>query len=388
MDPEIRFGARFNYKNFTSLSVGMKNGTFTAGAGIQYRFLRFDYSFGNDSYNGLFGAVHRFGITIKMGLTREQMLQIAEKKRRERERKLIEKTKEEERLKFVKKHLDLGDQYFKEGKYLDAYVEFQQVLSEDPFNQTAKAMLDSSDTMIQKQLEEEQKKAVSQAVDKVLAEETQKFVQEHYKKGRILLDQKRFTEALIQFNLALRRDPNNKIVKAAIRTAKDRLRLEIRQLLNRARSEYAKGNFADALRILNDALVIAPDDPNLKREIQNLTNSIKVQQFVQEGLIYYDLGQYDKALKSFEEALKLEPGNEVIRNYLEKSRASTMVRVEKMDPESEREYLHGVDLFLSGKYDEALAVWSKLKEKYPYNKKVLDAIRSAEERIKRLRKQK
>ncbi|GAB4179877.1 MAG: hypothetical protein Kow00108_16040 [Calditrichia bacterium] len=386
MDADIRYGARFNFKNFTNLSVGMLNNNLMAGAGIKYKFIKFDYVFGNQSYQSFFGSVHRFSITFKLGLTREQMLQIAEKKRREREQKLVEQTREAERLKFVQRHLELGQQYFKEQKYLDAYVEFQQVLSEDPFNKEAKAMLEKADAMIQAELQNQQQQAVSEAVDKVLAEETQNFIKEHYEKGRFLLEKKRYTEALIEFNLALNRDPNNQLVKSAIRTAQNQLRIEVQRLVNRGREEYSKGNFAEALSILNDALVIAPEDPALKREIQNLSNSIKVQQYVQEGLIFYDLGQYDNALNSFEEALKLDPGNTVIKTYLEKAKSTTQVKVEKMDPESEKEYLMGVDLFLAGKYDEALSIWLKLKERYPYNKKVLDAIRSAEERIKRLRK--
>lgn len=388
MDPEIRFGARFNFKNFSTLSVGMKNGFLTSGASLQYRFLRVDYAYGNDSYNGFLGAVHRIGLTIKLGLTREQMLQIAEKKRLERERELVEKTREEERMRFVQRHLEAGKKLFEEGKFLDAYVEFQQVLSEDPFNLTAKSMLDSSDKMLKQQFQLEQQKAIEQAIDKNREEETQRFVLERYERGRTLLDQKRYTEAIIEFNLALSRDPNNRIVQSALKTARDRIAVEVRRLVDRAREEYQKGNFAEALQLLNDATVIAPEDQTLRREITNLTNSIKVQQLVQEGLIYYDLGEYENALRSFEEALKLDPANEVIQRYISRSRTSTMIKAEKMDPESENEYVRGVELYLSGRYSEALEIWTKLREKYPYNKKVLDAIKSAEERIKRLSKQK
>jgi len=45
--------------------------------------------------------------------------------------------------------------------------------------------------------------------------------------------------------------------------------------------------------------------------------------------------------------------------------------------------LEGVELYLVGKYSEALDIWLALKEKFPYNKKVLDAITRAEDLIKR-----
>ncbi len=54
-----------------------------------------------------------------------------------------------------------------------------------------------------------------------------------------------------------------------------------------------------------------------------------------------------------------------------------------MDAESERRYIIATEHFLAGRYEQALEIWREIAEKYPYNKKVQDAIKNAEDRIRR-----
>ncbi len=54
-----------------------------------------------------------------------------------------------------------------------------------------------------------------------------------------------------------------------------------------------------------------------------------------------------------------------------------------MDPETERRYIEGIEEYMAGRYAEAIAIWEQLLENNPYNKKILEAISGAEERMKR-----
>ena len=81
--------------------------------------------------------------------------------------------------------------------------------------------------------------------------------------------------------------------------------------------------------------------------------------------------------------MKLDPTNEAIKKYYDQTKIELGTKREKMDPESERRYIDGTELFLAGQYQEALAIWKELAEKYPLNKKLQDAIKTAEERIER-----
>ena len=54
-----------------------------------------------------------------------------------------------------------------------------------------------------------------------------------------------------------------------------------------------------------------------------------------------------------------------------------------MSPAVKRQYLEGVDKFLLGKYQEAITIWEEILQTDPYNKKVLEALNGARERLKR-----
>lgn len=379
----IRMGTEYVYHNLGTIRVGFDNNRLTFGAGIHYSFMQIDYSFGSMNTDGAFPPTHRFSVTFHIGKSREELILIAEEKRKKREKELVERTKELERQNFIVEHLKKGQEYLQANRYFDAYVEFQQVVSVDPFNKTANALLDSTNNLIQNDLEKRQQEAIAKAVDKELAEKNRNFVKLHFEKGQLYLQKNQFTDALIEFNLALERAPDDPIIKEAIATAKRRLQSQVRKLVNQGRSQFQQGNYSEALQILSKALVLAPEDPKLKDEINTLANRIKIQQYVQQGLQLVDLGDYQKALTLFEEALKMDPSNQRLKQYIERTRRGLGGEETKMDQEAERKYIEGVDLFLAGRYREALKIWKELEQKYPYNKKLQDAIKSAEERISR-----
>jgi len=385
---KLHMGSEYRFRELGFIRLGLDQSNLAIGGGIKYRFIQIDYSFGNLSYQNEFPATHRFSITFNLGKSRDELILIAEEKRKQREKELVERAKEEERQRFIAEHLTKGEELFKKKKYFDAQAEFQAVILEDPFNKTARAKLDSVNSLIQKELESRQQAAIAKAVNKELAEENKRFVELHFEKGQLYLQKNQFTNALIEFNMALERSPDDPLIQEAIRTTQRRLNDAVKILVNRARREFSNGNYSEALRILSEALVLSPEAPQLKQEINTLANRIKVQQFVQQALQYYDLGEYKKALSLFEEALKLDPANEIIKQYVERTKRGMGTFKQTMDPESERQYIIGTELFLAGRYEEALQIWKKLSEKYPYNKKIRDAIKNAEERIRRTREKK
>ncbi|NOX37812.1 MAG: PorV/PorQ family protein [Calditrichaeota bacterium] len=379
----VHMGTEYNFRDLGTIRVGFDRNNLAFGAGVRYSFVQIDYSFGNLSYQGDWPPTHRFSITFNLGKTREELIRLAEEERRRREKELVERTKEEERQRFIAEHLAKGKELFEQQKYFDAATEFQMVISEDPFNKTAKIMLDSANTLIQRELQARQEQLIAQAVDKELAKENKRFVELQFEKGQLYLQQKRFNEALIAFNLALERSPDDPIILQAIQTTKRRLNQEVRRLVTQARREFQNRNLSEALRILSEALVLSPDDPQLKREVDALANRVKVQQYVQQALQLYDQGRYQEALALFQEALNLDPANEVLRQYMERARRGLGEGEEELDPQAEKQYIVGTELFLTGRYQEALEVWRELARKYPYNQKIQEAIKKAEDLLKR-----
>ena len=384
MDIGFSFGTEYNYQDIGKIRLGYNTNGIALGAGVQYSMFQIDYAYGNPSTDGLLDPIHRISLSVNFGMNRDEMYAIVEELRLREEERIITEIREADKQKFIAEHLQKADEYFKEKSYLDAIVEYQQVIGADPFHQQAKIMLDSSNVLLDQELAARQNKAISVALDKERAESVRQFIDDHYNKGRLFLDKKQYTEALIEFNLALERDPNNETVRSAIRTTNRRLREDINSLVRKARQDFENENYSEALRLLSEARLLSGDDPQVKKEVDTLVQRVKLQENIQKGILLYDIGQYEDALSIFESILKEDPSNPLIQQYYTKSKIDAMAEKEKMDPETERRYLEGVDRFLLGKYQEAIQIWEAILQDHPYNKKVIEAIKGAKDRLERL----
>jgi tetratricopeptide (TPR) repeat protein len=382
-DLGIYFGTEFNYQGFGKVRVGYNNSSIAFGAGVKYSMFEIDYAFGSPTQDNFLPPIHRISFTVNFGMNRDEMFEIVEQLRKEEEERLTAEIREADRQRFIAEHLEKADDYFKENKYLDAIVEYQQVISADPFHQQAKIKLDSANTLLAQDFQKQQDRAVLDALDKDRAEADVRFVNEHYEQGRRLLDQKQYTKALIEFNLALQRDPGNQQVQAAMQTTRRRLNEDLSALMRKGREEMAGQNYSEALRLFSEARLLATDDVQVKKEVDTLVERVKLQESIQQGIMLYDIGQYDQALQIFESVLSEDPNNQFIQQYVRRSRIEALAETEPMDPETERRYLEGVESFLLGKYKEAIQTWEAILVDHPYNKKVLEAINGAQERIRR-----
>jgi tetratricopeptide (TPR) repeat protein len=383
-DMRFNFGGEYAFQKIGKARIGYNNLTgLQFGIGIEYSMFQLDYAYGNPSTGGALDPVHRISLTINFGMNRDEMFAIVQELKRQEEERIIEEIRQADKKKFVTEHLAKADTFFTEGKYLDAIVEYQQVIGADPFHQRAKIMLDSSNVLLDSEINAQQSAAVAAALDKNRAEADQKFIEEHFEKGRLYLDKKQYTDALIEFNLVLERDRNYQPAISAIQTTRRRMGEDVSSMVRRARSEFEQQNYSEALRLLSDASLLSHDNPQVKKEVDTLVERVKLQENIQKGLMLYDIGQYEDALKIFEDVLSEDPTNQFIQQYYTRSKIEAMAETEPMDPETERKYLEGIDKFLVGKYQEAINIWEDILKDHPYNKKVLEAVSGAKERLKR-----
>lgn len=388
----IHTGAEYSFRNRGTIRVGYDRDVPSFGAGIRYKFVNIDYAFGSTPADAGFSAQHRFSLTFNLGKSREEKVLLANEARRKREQQLVESTVAAERQRRIAEGMKKGKEYLDSGQYFDASVEFQQVIGEDPFNKTAKALFDESQSAIEREFQKRQSTALAQAADSVYEKENQRLIDLFFERGRNYLQNKQYTDALIQFNLALERRPDDQVLQNAVQSTQRQLSQEIKSLVASARSQFQQGNYSDALQVLSEALVLspeadAPETQALKNEINSLTKRIKLQQYTIRGLALLKVGELQEALEVFKEALALDPTNDAIRQYFEQTQIELGGKREKMDPESERLYFEGTEHFLAGRYEKALEIWKKLAVRYPYNKRLKDSIQIVEDRIKRQQNQ-
>lgn len=385
-DIKFHFGSEYDFRDMGKVRIGFNGSNLAFGVGGKYSIFEIDYGFGAAKYSNFFDPMHEFSITVNFGLTRNDLFEIAELKRIENEDRIKKEIREADKQDFIAEHLVSADKFFSEQKYLDAVVEYQQVISAEPFHFRAGVMLDSSNALLQQKFDQRQSLAVKDALDKDRASADSMFVQLHFDRGRSLLDQKQFVEAMIEFNIALERNPQNQILQNSIATTQRRIAQEVNSIIQKSRDEFQNQNYSEALRLIGDARLLGGTDGQLQNEIETLASRIKLQENIQKGLLLYDVGNYDDALKVLEEALTLDPQNSLVKQYLERTRIETSTQQEEMDPETEKKFLKGVNSFLGGRYTEAIEIWEEILQKQPYNKRVLESISNARERLKNINK--
>jgi len=380
-DMRFHFGTEYNFRGYGMLRAGFDGTHPTFGAGMQYSIFQIDYAFGQPYEADYFSSLHRFSLSFNFGMNRDQMQVLADAERKVEEERLIANIREADRQKFIAEHLESANKFFEESKYLDAIVEYQQVITQDAFNKRATVMLDSSEVLLQGVRDEEQNLAVKNALDTERAAVNRSYIEEHFNKGRSYLEKKQFTEALIEFNMTREKAPQEASVLSAIRTTQRRMTEETGRLIQQGRQEFRNGNYAKALGLLGDARLLGGDDQAIQIEIETLSRRIKLQEDIQRGMSLFDIGEFDQAASVFEEALKLNPENKLAKQYFEKSKIETIGKTVQLDPAAESRYLQGVDRYVKGKYQEAITIWEDILKTHPYNKKVLKALEGARERL-------
>jgi len=381
-DMKFYFGSEYDFNDMGRVRLGFNGSTLAFGLGGKYDMFEIDYGYNAMEYTQVFSATHRISVTVNFGLTRNDMFQIAEQQRLINEDRIKREIREADKRDFIAIHIESADKFFNDQKYMDAIVEYQQVIGAEPFHFKAGVMLDSSNALLQEEFDQRQSLAVKDALDKNKATTDSMFIQEHFRRGRNLLDQKQFVEAMIEFNIALERNPDNQILKNSISTTRRRINQEVNSLIQKSREEFQNQNYSEALRLLADARLLGANDVQIQNEVETLASRVRVQDNIQQGLLLYDVGNYAEALKILEEALKLDPNNNLVKQYYDRTKAETLSSQEEMDPETEKKFLKGVNTFLSGKYSDAIKIWEEILEEHPYNKRVLESINNAKERLK------
>ena len=378
---KVHIGSEYRVMDYGELRIGYTDGGLSFGAGVAYKMFRFDYSYGFSEYSDVLPGVHRISLSVHFGHNRDELYQLAEAERAEERQRVFEELQREENCRFVTEHSQIADNYFAAGNYLDAIVEYQQVINRDSSNVYAYSMVDTANVLLQKGFSELQAAAVKDALDQSRAENNGAFIDLHFEKGRQFLDKNQFSEAILEFNVALELDPDNQTLKSAIATAHRRRVEEAQRLIEQSRLELNNQNFSDARILLADARSLTQNNTSLNQQIDGVEKQIDIQRNIQQGVLLFQIKEYAKALEIFEEVLVLDPENEIALEYQRRSKIETISQETTMDEATEKRYLDGMNEFLKGNYSEAITIWEEILIQQPYNKKVLRAVQGAKDKM-------
>ncbi|MBL7995606.1 PorV/PorQ family protein [bacterium] len=386
-NPTFNLGAEFTYNRFLVARLGLMAGQMTVGMGTEFnQFQRFQVDYSVNLGNQFGTPLHRLSLTMNFGKTVEEKIQIARAQRLEEDQKLITKNQEAARARALKEHHAQGKELFKDNKLLPALVQFEQVLQLDPANEQAKYYIDSVNMLMDKQLADQLSDTANAIKSLTINEENDKFIRDHYKKGSQLVQKGDYLGAISEYQNALDRSPNNSELAKALNETRGLLDQKIGSYIAKARSSAAANNFAEALKLLSEARGLDPTNQTIQKEIdtelKKISNRLSFLESTRSGLDAYQKADYQAAMEAFEQALLIDPSNETVKEYHKKSIVRGFATFKNLEGDQEKTYLQGVDLYVEGKYEQAIIIWQRILEKDPLNKRVLKAVDKAEEQLR------
>jgi tetratricopeptide (TPR) repeat protein len=371
-----KVGAEYDYMSLLKLRAGINAEAFSFGMGVLYKSFGFDYALRNSDYM----TSHLFSLSYTFGKTRQQM----QEEEAERERKRIESEAqqrlEKQRTGEIEKRVAEAQRLTREGDFFAALGQWQGVLAWDEDNEQALAAIHD----ITEELHKQQEEASTGMATKAAAKEL-------FEAGIMSYTQKRYSDAISSWSRVLEIDPNHDLSREYILKASGEMESLIAQHTDRASALERGGDYPSALNELHTALRYDAGNGDIQKRITLVENRIRSNDRFRRGLASYLSGDYDSAIADLRKALELNPGNTMISEYIQlaesrKTGARTgVVGRSEIQPEMEKLYLEGVDLYLQGKYAEAVEAWRKVLEDDPNNTKVTRNIEEAEQRIEALR---
>ncbi|MDH5662096.1 MAG: tetratricopeptide repeat protein, partial [Elusimicrobiota bacterium] len=313
--------------------------------------------------------------------------------------KILKRAKEviAERKKEVKENYGKGIRHYKRGEFLNAGEAFNAVLEIEPEHKEAKKHLE----LIEKRLQDIVNKGEFESVGEL-----------YYAQGMIFYIKGEWAKAISQWENALKIYRSNKEISEFLKIAKKRRQeeeaFEKGEVLYRdGLAQYNKGKINEAIKQLEEVIKFNPQHRRAKEllaKVRDKVAEIKKEEKARmsretvdkryfRGIDYYAEGQFNKAIKEWQEVLKLDPTHRGAKEYLKKARdkvarANSRGKGSKDEARNPREekievyYRQGINYYLAGEFKEAIGQWGEVLKMDPQHNGARGYIAKAKERLK------
>lgn len=379
-------GMEYGWNSMIYLRAGVDNGEMTFGGGVRFMNFQLDYGSSRIADPEYFARSHRFSLLFYFGRSIPERREMVEEQRRmEIQRRFDERIAEEKRRR-VSEGLRAGKEYLENEDYFNARLEFSRVLREDESNEEARTLLDQTTERERELQRQRQEDLLQQTREKDQQRRDNTFVSQRYQEGLAAFEELDFQKAIERWEQALERDPENEQIRSYADRAKVELENEVNRLIARSEQLVRQENISEAYKILSRAKEQTVGHPELRnqvlREIERLDRIVDFLTNYQEGQQRYSNQDYEAAVRFFQKALEYFPNHERAREFYRNSLARAMGQKKPMEGEVKEKYNEGIRLFREGQYEEALRVWEEALELDPNNRYIMDAIEGAREKLK------
>lgn len=199
--------------------------------------------------------------------------------------------------------------------------------------------------------------------------------------ARTYEDAGEYPRAVASWRKALDEAPSDPEAAAGIRRAEHSRNEAVNSRLERARKALAANDIPRAVPDITWVLGVDPGNTEAKKLMTLVDRKSLLSQNYLQGLEAFEAEDYASAVRFFEMVRAVDPlYRDTARLYGEAK--SHLAPLESLPPEVTKLYATGVDHFLKGEYDQAIAAWNRVLEKAPGHYLVQRNISEARERQK------
>ncbi|MDO8734008.1 MAG: tetratricopeptide repeat protein, partial [Elusimicrobiota bacterium] len=221
---------------------------------------------------------------------------------------------------FVQERIEKAYSMYRKNDMLNSLSEWLVILDFEPRNPKAKEYVRKiTDTLDEKQKEQSQKE---------LLERKQELVTQLMKQGNNYLYQKKYKEAIGEWEKILKIDSDNQTVKQNIETTKNNIKFIAQNLFEEGLNFFNTYEYSRAIEKFNSALSVDPQHEKaieflvrakMKADIVNKKiNTKEIENLYYHAADYYMNGQYNEAKENLNKILKYDPANENAHKLLAK----------------------------------------------------------------------
>lgn len=352
---KMHLGGEISIVNHLAVRAGYDRNDVTFGGGVRYRLASMDYAYKS---NEVLGASHRVSLTLFFGPTISQQKEAREQKIREGESSRQDELRQER----ADELWNLASDAFARNALDSALVFCNQVLGYDPGHYQARNLRGRINQLMEERAAEELE---TQTREKARAD----MIESRLTNGMALLDEGKLDEASVEFNAALKLDPDNEQAREGL----TRIEEEIDRLVSQYRSDgnarFAAKDYGEAIVIWNKALELRPGTADFEHSIDRARRLMVLDQKLSGAMDAYSSGDTISARVLFNEVLDLDPENpsaiEHLRIMDEVSVPVVTLDQLQGDEEYWTKYLEGLRLYREKQYQQAIDVWQDVLEKYP-----------------------
>jgi tetratricopeptide (TPR) repeat protein len=398
---EFRFhvGSEYIYQDLAMLRIGYNGEQPSFGGGVIYQMFQIDYALGKYAADkdGNIPLQHRISITMHFGKTKTEMHEMAQARELQRIESETKKQMDLIRRSEFEEKIRAAMTYFQDADYYNARDRFRAAreiaaVASDIFTKEQReevnVWVEKAQQKLDEQIRAQQQQIAKSALDSAEVQRIRTCVETQYHEGMKLLDAGKLREAVAEWRRGLECDSTDARLIGLIQKTERETHNRKMELLRLARAHEDQGRFVDAIRIYNQVIsqnsVTLEEQRAIEDRVAQLQKKLTIEDSFRQGYTEYLNKNYCAAKGLFAQAMQVDPSSAKIKQYYNDSDARCNARLKDFNSDTDRQsFLQAIGLIQHENYEAALRILEEIQKGDRYNKRILDAIDQARERMRK-----